>query len=115
MTDQKPGRYDAPEGYKGFIQFPAPLKLTQFNKVWSEIIEPLGDKTALELDRFNYAWQAARLLILDYGKWAVDGVAPGQAKDDDLDIELSSWAGDKFEEYVFPKLPARRRRALTAL
>ena len=102
------GRYEWEGG--GYIQFPHPFMVVHMRRWWETAVTPVADKTRIDWSVTEAEWVAARTLLLEYGQWAIDGVSPGDARDDNLPADLLAWVIEKADEYITPFLPRAMRR-----
>lgn len=116
MSESAPGRYDSPfEDHPGYIQFPYPMMFPHFRDWWKAAVEPLKNLTRLDFDHLDCEWQGAKKLITEYGEWAIQGVAVGDAKNDNVPLEVISWVEDCAEDYIWPQLSEKKRRLLSTV
>jgi len=114
--DKRPGYYESDvEGYPGHIQFPYPLILPQFKAWWKVAIEPLKTLSKLDFEHFDAEWQGAKVLLTEFGEWAVEGVPVGEAKEDRVPLEVMSWVVDCADDYIGPQLSEKKARLLSTV
>jgi hypothetical protein len=118
MAELPPGRYEPEiEGYSGHIQFPHPMRLPHFKGWWEHAVEPILSKKRLDWDSLDFEWQGAKHLLLEYGKWSVEGehCKPGDARNDDVPLEIWSWVIECADDFIYPQLPPKKLVRLSSL
>lgn len=111
----RPGYFESPfEKYPGHIQFPYPLILPQFEAWWKAAIEPLKSLTRLDWGYSSADWAGAKVLLLDYGEWAIQGVAPGEARERPP-LEVVSWVCECAAAYLETQLSEKKMLLLSTV
>lgn len=111
---QKPGYYPSKlKDYPGYIQFPHPFTYRHFQAWWSKAVAPLKGLTKLDWEATNAEWQGAKELVLEFGEWAIQGVAIGDAREDSLPLEVISFVVDCADDYIAPLLAQKKMRWLS--
>ena len=118
QNKDEPGRYDyiAADDYEhqhsGFIKLPYPFMLNHLNKWWSIGVDPLKELEPIQWKHWDIEWQGAKMLIVDFGTWAIEGISEGDVKDDNLPAVLEEWAIACVKDYVLPQLDPKKRLVL---
>lgn len=109
----KPGKYvcDMAE-YPGYIQFPHPFMLSHLKKWWEISVDTLKNVEPVEWKHWSVEWEGAKLLIIDYGEWEIEGVSKGDVKEDNIPAVLEEWALACTKDYVLPLLDPKKRLVL---
>jgi hypothetical protein len=116
MADEEPGRYESPlDEYPGHVQLPAPLMLAQFRQYWDIAIKPLGDLRPIDFDYWQRPLDGVLMLIVDYGEWAIDGVALGDVKAGNIPLPVAEWLLTIGREYIMPQLDPKKQRVVSTI
>lgn len=109
-TKEAQGRFESPlPEFPGFIQFPYPLTLPHFKLWWETAVERMDGLNLTDYALFECEWQAAMTLVLEHGRWGIDGVPPGDVKNGQVHLGVAAWVIECAQDYVTPFLPPKQR------
>ena len=102
-------------GHPGHIQYPSPMTYPHFKVWWELSIESVKELVVGDFKYWDAQWEAAKQLILKYGKWEIESISRGDVEDNNLPLEVISFVRMTSEIYIYPKLSPAQRRLVSSV